>query len=122
MNSGRLDEELKRMDRIVSHVGENSLILLNESFATTTEKEGSTIAYDIIKALKEEKVRILTVTHLLSFAQRMYDEVKDDKDTDVAFLSAEHLEDGTRTFKMIPHAPELTSFGLELYEMVLNNG
>ena len=47
---------------------------------------------------------------------------KDDKDTDVAFLSAEHLEDGTRTFKMIPHAPELTSFGLELYEMVLNNG
>lgn len=121
MNSGRLDEELKRMDRIVSHVGENSLILLNESFATTTEIEGSNIAYGIIKALKEEHVRIMTVTHLLSFAQRMYDEVKDDKDSDVAFLSAEHLEDGTRTFKMIPHAPELTSFGLELYEQVLNN-
>ncbi|MCQ2493168.1 MAG: hypothetical protein MJ104_01080 [Lachnospiraceae bacterium] len=121
MNSGRLDEELKRMDRIVSHVGENSLILLNESFATTTEIEGSNIAYGIIKALKEEHVRIMTVTHLLSFAQRMYDEVKDDKDSEVAFLSAEHLEDGTRTFKMIPHAPELTSFGLELYEQVLNN-
>lgn len=121
MNSGRLDEELKRMDRIVSHVGENSLILLNESFATTTEIEGSNIAYGIIKALKEEHVRIMTVTHLLSFAQKMYDEVKDDKDSDVAFLSAEHLEDGTRTFKMIPHAPELTSFGLELYEQVLNN-
>ncbi len=119
MNSGRLDEELKRMDRIIDHLGKDSLILLNESFATTTEKEGSAIAYDIIKALKEEGVRIFTVTHLLSFAQRMYDETgPDDKET--GFLGAERLTDGKRTFKMIPHAPEKSSFGLELFEEVLS--
>ncbi|MCR5119408.1 MAG: hypothetical protein K6B44_07290 [Lachnospiraceae bacterium] len=119
MNSGRLDEELRRMDQIVSNLDENSLLLLNESFATTTEKEGSAIAYDIVRALKEQGVSIFTVTHLLSFAQRVYEESKDDEK--VAFLSAEHLEDGSRTYRMIPHEPEITSFGLELYDRVLGS-
>jgi DNA mismatch repair ATPase MutS len=117
MNSGRLDEELRRMDQIVSNLGEDSLLLLNESFASTTEKEGSAIAYDIIKALKEEGVRIITVTHLLSFAQRVYEE----KQSGVAFLSAQRLSDGTRTYKILPHAPEMTSFGLELYDEILSS-
>lgn len=119
MNSGRLDEELRRMDQIIRNLGKDSMVILNESFASTTEKEGSAIAYDIIKALNEENVKILTVTHLLSFAQKMYDETGDLEKADVAFLSAEHLEDGTRTFKMIPHEPEQTSFGLELFAEII---
>lgn len=115
MNSGRLDEELGRMNQIVEHLGERSLVLLNESFATTTEKEGSVIAYDIIKALNEAGVKVLTVTHLLSFAQRMYDEASQG----VEFFSAQRLPDGSRTFKMIQHEPELTSFGLDLYERIV---
>ncbi|MBO7531246.1 MAG: DNA mismatch repair protein MutS, partial [Lachnospiraceae bacterium] len=116
MNSGRLDEELKRMSSIIDRIGDGSLVLLNESFATTTEKEGSVIAYDIIRALRESGVKILTVTHLLSFARRMHDETEGRLDSGVQFLSAERKEDGRRTFRMIPHAPELTSFGLDLYE------
>ncbi|MBQ9490358.1 MAG: hypothetical protein IJU80_10550, partial [Lachnospiraceae bacterium] len=77
MNSGRLDEELGRMNQIIEHLGEHPLLLLNESFATTTEKEGSVIAYDIIKALNEIGVKILTVTHLLSFARKMYQECQE---------------------------------------------
>ncbi len=119
MNSGRLDEELGRMNQIIEHLGKNSMILLNESFATTTEKEGSVIAYDIIKALVEADVKILTVTHLLSFAQRVFDETQTDANSRVAFLTAERMEDGTRTYKMIQHTPELTSFGLDLYQEIL---
>lgn len=119
MNSGRLDEELGRMNLIIENLEPDSLILLNESFATTTEKEGSVIAYDIIKALKESGVKILTVTHLLSFATKVYDETKEGSTTGVAFLSAEREEDGRRTFKMIDHEPELTSFGLDLYESII---
>lgn len=119
MNSGKLDEELRRMDQIINHIDENSLLILNESFASTTEKEGSTIAYDIVKALNEEKVKILTVTHLLSFAQKMYHEVSEKKDSDTAFLCAERLSNGVRTFRMILHEPELTSFGLELYDQFI---
>ncbi len=119
MNSGRLDEELRRMDRIVNNLHKDSLILLNESFATTTEKDGSRIAYGIIKALMEEGIRIYTVTHLLSFARKMYEESGDDEK--VCFMCAEHLENGKRTFKMIPHEPEMTSFGLELYDEILGS-
>ena len=119
MNSGRLDEELKRMSGIIDRIGDGSLVLLNESFATTTEKEGSVIAYDIIRALRESGVKILTVTHLLSFARRMHDETEGRPDSGVQFLSAERKEDGRRTFRMIPHAPELTSFGLDLYEEIV---
>ena len=119
MNSGRLDEELNRMNGIVEHIGDGSLLLLNESFATTTEKEGSVIAYDIIRALKEAGVRILTVTHLLSFARRVHEEACGHPEAGVEFLSAERKEDGTRTFHMIPHEPELTSFGLDLYEEIV---
>ena len=119
MNSGRLDEELGRMSKIIDEIGDDSLILLNESFATTTEKEGSFIAYDIIKALSEAGVRILTVTHLLSFARRVYEENAEKEGTGIEFLTAERKEDGTRTFKMIRHEPELTSFGLDLYEEIV---
>ncbi|MBP5221980.1 MAG: hypothetical protein J6Z35_02310 [Lachnospiraceae bacterium] len=119
MNSGRLDEELNRMNRIVEQIGDGSLLLLNESFATTTEKDGSVIAYDIIKALNEAGVKILTVTHLLSFARRVYEEAKENPESGVEFLSAERMPDGTRTFRMVQHAPELTSFGLDLYEEIV---
>ena len=122
MNSGRLDEELSRMNKIVENLKETegaAMLLLNESFATTTEKEGSVIAYDIIRALNEAGVKILTVTHLLSFAQRMYEQYREHSDSVVEFLSAERKADGTRTFHMIQHAPELTSFGLDLYEEIV---
>ncbi len=120
MNSGRLDEELRRMDQIIRHVGKSSMILLNESFASTTELEGSDIAYDIIRALCEQDVKILTVTHLLSFAQKMYDEQKSASHAfEIEFLSAERLENGVRTYRIRKHEPELTSFGLDLYRQVV---
>jgi DNA mismatch repair ATPase MutS len=119
MNSGRLDEELGRMSRIVDRVGEGSLVLLNESFATTTEKEGSVIAYDIVRALTEAGVKVFMVTHLLSFARRMYAEAGGRPESGVEFLSAERKENGTRTFRMIQHVPEMTSFGLDLYEEIV---
>lgn len=140
MNSGRLDEELGRMSQIVDNLDGNSLLLLNESFATTTEIEGSNIAYDIIRAIHEAGVKIVTVTHLLSFAQRLYGETEalsggqtlteedtavEKKDSDfgwnhgVVFFCAERLPDGHRTYRMKQSVPELTSFGLDLYKEII---
>lgn len=115
MNSGRLDEELGRIDGIIRHLGEGSMVLLNESFATTTEEEGSVIADDVIRAMTEAGVKVLTVTHLLAFARKMYERRLDS----TAFLTAQRREDGTRTFKMIVGEPELTSFGLDLYDELI---
>lgn len=115
MNSGRLDEELGRIDGIIRHLGEGSMVLLNESFATTTEEEGSVIADDVIRAMVEAGVKVLTVTHLLAFARKMYERHL----PEAAFLTAQRKEDGTRTYKMIAGEPELTSFGLDLYEELI---
>ncbi len=115
MNSGRLDEELGRMERIVDNLTKDSIVFLNESFATTTEKEGSIIAADITKALYERGIRVMMVTHLMAFAQSCYAEHPEH----AIFLSAERKEDGSRTFRMVEQEPELTSYGLDLYEEVL---
>ena len=123
MNSGRLDEELGRMNTIIDNLDKDSLVLLNESFATTTEIDGSIIAYDIIKALNEAGVKVITVTHLLSFARKMYAESEESLKlkvhSDITFFCAERKADGERTFKMIQSVPELTSFGLDLYKDII---
>ena len=115
MNSGRLDEELGRMERIIDHITPDSVLFLNESFATTTEKEGSLIAEDITMALYERGVRVMMVTHLLAFAQSCYAKNLEH----AVFLSAEREADGRRTFRMIEQEPELTSYGLDLYDEIL---
>lgn len=115
MNSGRLDEELRRMDAIVRQVTRDSLLLLNESFATTTEKEGSVIAMELVSALYENGVAVAMVTHLLQFARELYDKKKEC----AVFLSAERRADGTRTYRMVRQAPENTSFGLDLYDELI---
>lgn len=115
MNSGRLDEELGRMERIVDHLTRDSVLFLNESFATTTEKEGSVIAEDIITALYERGIRVMMVTHLMAFAQSCYAKGL----FHAVFLSAERMADGARTFRMVEQEPELTSYGLDLYDEVL---
>ena len=115
MNSGRLDEELGRMERIVDNLTKDSILFLNESFATTTEKEGSVIAEDITMALYERGIRVMMVTHLLAYAQSCYAK----KLKHALFLSAEREADGTRTFRMVGQEPELTSYGLDLYDSMI---
>ena len=64
MTSGKLDEELVRMSSIVDDLSPNSIVLLNESFASTNEREGSEIARQIVRALLESGVKVLYVTHM----------------------------------------------------------
>lgn len=115
MNSGKLDEELNRMNRILGSITPNSLLLMNESFATTTEREGSKIAQDVITALYENGTTIITVTHLFEFTKTMLKkELKK-----AMFMSAERLSDGTRTFHILEKEPERTSYGLDLYDNII---
>ena len=48
MESGKLDEELARMSEIADHIGAGSVLLCNESFAATNEREGSQIARQVV--------------------------------------------------------------------------
>lgn len=50
MTRGKLDEELAWMRDIADYIGLKSLLLCNESFASTNEREGSQIACGVIDA------------------------------------------------------------------------
>lgn len=115
MTSGKLDEELARMSGIVDHARPHSLLLLNESFSATNEREGSQIAEEVVSALAEAGIRVFFVTHLYEFASRL-SSARDA--TGTLFLQAERLEDGTRTFKMVERRPLPTSYGADLYAAV----
>ncbi len=115
MNSGRLEEEIIRMDKMIETLDHQSMVLLNESFASTTEKEGSVIAGDITRALYEAGIDVFMVTHLYAFARDVFE-----KNWEHAlFLSAERKEDGRRTYKMIEKEPSHTIYGLDLFEEII---
>jgi hypothetical protein len=116
MDSGKLDEELKRMSVIVDRLTAHPLILFNESFAATNEREGSEISRQILTALLERRVRIISVTHLYELA-RMLDETNTGASL---FLRAERRADGSRSFRLAEGKPLETSFGQDLYDNIFN--
>jgi DNA mismatch repair ATPase MutS len=73
MTSGKFDEELGRMSEIVDAITPNSIVLFNESFAATNEREGSEIARQIVNALLEKQVKVFYVTHLYELAHGFHD-------------------------------------------------
>lgn len=111
MQSGKLDEELGRMSAIVDRLGPNSLVLFNESFAATNEREGSEIARQIIRALLERHIKVFFVTHLYDLSNSFYGE----ESYSTLFLRAEREADGRRTFQMVEGKPLPTSYGKDLY-------
>ncbi|MBE2201327.1 MAG: DNA mismatch repair protein MutS [Anaerolinea sp.] len=114
MISGKLDEELGRMSEIVDAITPNSLLLFNESFAATNEREGSEIGRQIVSALLAKRIKIFFVTHLYELAHGFYRHNMEN----TLFLRAERQEDGARTFKVTDGAPLKTSYGLDLYRNI----
>lgn len=117
MESGKLAEELSRMSDIVDKLTPGAMVLFNESFAATNEREGSEIAAQITKALVERGVRVSFVTHLYEFAHGLCEK----KMENAVFLRAERRADGTRTFRMLEGEPLQTSYGRDLYDSVFRS-
>ena len=118
MKRGKLDEELARMSDIADSVAPDCMVLFNESFVSTNEREGSEIARQIVRALLERRVKVRFVTHLHEFAHGLHAGTTGD----AVFLRAERLADGTRTFKLVEGEPLETSYGEDLYREVFGVG
>ena len=116
MNSGKFDEELSRMSKIADHIAPNSMILFNESFAATNEREGSEIAKQVTRALLDSHIKVVFVTHMYEFANEFYGE----KIPNAIFLRANREDDGKRTFKITQGRPLATSHGKDLYDMIFS--
>jgi len=114
MKSGKFEEELTRMQAVARLIRPGGLLLCNESFSSTNEREGSEVASQVVRAFVDSGIKVAYVTHLYDLAQRFYQ-----TGTDMAlFLKAERREDGSRTFRVVPGAPEPTSYGQDLYQRI----
>ncbi|MDI3314315.1 MAG: DNA mismatch repair protein [Mycobacterium sp.] len=107
LTRGKLDEELARMSAIAEHIGPRSLLLCNESFASTTEREGSEIARGVVDAMVDAGVKVVFVTHFYDLASSLCAR----RDPAYFFLRAERRPDGVRTFRLFPGEPAPTSHG-----------
>lgn len=117
LSGGKFDEELRRLDGIADAIVSNSLVLFNESFASTNEREGSEMACEVVDALLERKVRVVFVTHQYAFASAYLSR----RLTDVLYLRAERATDGRRSFRLLPGEPQATSYGEDLYRRIFGS-
>ncbi len=117
MTAGKLEEELRRLSKIVDNLTSGSIIFLNESFATTSERDAAAIAEDIVRAFYDNEITCFFVTHIYAFAKKAYDAGT----PRMQFLQAERTMAGERTYRMKQGEPSVTGYGMELYEEIIND-
>ncbi|MFE3187634.1 DNA mismatch repair protein [Nocardia sp. NPDC059240] len=116
MTYGRLNEELVRMRDLTNRIQPTSLVLWNEPFSSTSEREAAEILTPITEALLDSGVKVVVVTHLYDYASGLADRRRP---TDL-FLRANRLPDGSRTFQLEVGAPATTSHAMDIYRRVFD--
>ena len=111
MTSGRLDDELRRMSAIADRIAPGCLMLFNESFAGTNEREGSEIGRQVVSALLDAGITVFFVTHRFGFAQHFHRQ----QAGTTLFLRAKRQPDGRRNYKLAVKDLLPTSFGEDRY-------
>ncbi|HTS72964.1 MAG TPA: hypothetical protein VMG74_04570 [Gaiellaceae bacterium] len=117
MEGGKLDEELARMSAISDQITRHSLLLCNESFASTNEREGSEIARQVVRAMLAREIKVFFVTHMYDLAHGLEAEGLNT----ALFLRAERTADGTRTFRLREGEPLPTSYGTDSYRRIFGS-
>jgi DNA mismatch repair ATPase MutS len=114
MVGGKLDEELARMRDLGAGLRPRSILLCNESFASTNEREGSEIAHQVTRAAVAADVTVIFVTHLYDFAES----IQRDPTSRALFLRADRELDGSRTFRLVEGEPLPTAFARDVFERI----
>jgi len=127
LDYGRLGEECKRFREMFREATDKSLILLNETFSTTSYEEGYYIAVDAVKALRKKGPRTIYNTHMhkLGMEIDMLNE-GEGKGRVESLVSASR--DGVRSYKVIVAPPEGLSYARDIaekygvtYEMLMSD-
>lgn len=111
---GRLGEESKRLAEIFAVATNRSLLLLNESLATTNVAEGLYIAKDVVKSMRYLGVRSIFNTHMHELA-RSVDEINSATEGESRVESmVTGVENGHRSFKTFIAPPQGVSYAKDI--------
>jgi DNA mismatch repair protein MutS len=115
--TGRLGEEARRLNTIFLSATPYSLILLNESLASTAAGESLYLAQDVVRILQRLGARTIYATHLHALAANVGDLNADAPDEGrVISLVAQVREDGAveQTYRIAPGPPLGRSYAREI--------
>ena len=127
LDYGRLGEECKRFRELFAQCSADSLLLLNETFSTTSFEEGFFIAKDAVRAILKKGTRCIYNTHMHKLASDIKDLNAEGAKAKAASLVA--LSDGgKRSFKVKVAPPQGMSYARDIaekygvtYEMLTGN-
>lgn len=127
MDLGRLGEECRRFREIYSACTKNSLLLLNETFSTTSFEEGYFIAKDAVKAVLTKGIRTIYNTHMHKLAYDI-EELNSSGNSVKAVSLIVKADGGNRSFKVEIAPPEGMSYANDIarkygvtYEMLIQD-
>ena len=112
MDLGRLGEECIRFKEIFENAKDTSLILMNETFSTTSFEEGYYIACDSIKALLTKGARTIYNTHMHKLGLDAEEFSKDFKQKAASLIVKS--DGGKRSFKLAIAPPEGSSYAADI--------
>lgn len=115
MDLGRLGEECIRFKEIYNSCTEESLLLMNETFSTTSFEEGYYIAKDSVRALLKKQVRTIYNTHMHKLAADTHELNRDSENARAASLIVKN-DGGKRSFKIEAAPPEGMSYAYDIAE------
>ena len=115
MDLGRLGEECVRFKEVFSQATSKSLVLMNETFSTTSFEEGYYIAKDSVKALLTKEARTIYNTHMHKLGEDADEFTRESTDAGAASLIM-RTDDGKRSFKVALAQPEGSSYAKDIAE------
>ncbi|MBP5530001.1 MAG: hypothetical protein J6X80_08125 [Lachnospiraceae bacterium] len=115
INYGRLGEEAVRIKEIVKNSDDNTLILFNETFSTTSAYDGVYLSKDLIRVLKEKGTFAIFNTHLHELAEDIPEMNKWDGEGDIISIVMERKDD-KNTFLLKRAEPDSSSYAHTIAE------
>ena len=116
MDLGRLGEECRRFRELFALSSSRSLLLLNETFSTTSFEEGYFIAVDAVKAVLDRGCRMIYNTHMHKLAYNLDSEINDPEKTGKAVSLVAETREGKNSFRVRVAPPEGRSFARDIAE------
>lgn len=115
INYGRLGEEAVRIREMVKDADDNTLLLFNESFSTTSSADALYLAKDLIHILKEKGSYVIFNTHIHELASDISEMNEWEGKGNIVSIVME-MKDNRSTFKVKRSAPDTSSYARNIAE------
>ncbi|MBD3919416.1 hypothetical protein H8B09_11690 [Paenibacillus sp. PR3] len=114
---GRFGEECSRLQHLFGKLTSNSLLLMDETFSSTSASEAATIAGEVLLALRVSGCRVIFATHLHELTDQIdkLNEVPLERGSRIDTLTAEiDTTTGQRSFVLRRSRPQGNSYARDI--------